>query len=218
MKEIYRTSIHDTIKTIINQFHRKPYNFFNEHEFHQYCYHAFYRKKEFSRQYTTLEGKKTNILHPEYPTLNRFKRKPTSLDPKGVRARYDMAILNPEFIKRTSFEKVRCRDIRLFDLPREYKSKNLLAALEFKFIIRHGTQYEYEIKYDHFKLSNAEEVELKYMLVFTNTIEGEKKKGECYFESIKGDKGIKIIYVAVFKDGDKKKKRIKQYPDKWLDI
>ena len=129
-----------------------------------------------------------------------------------------MAILNPKFIENNSFKKVQCRDIKLFKDPKDFKSKNLIAALEFKFIIRHSLQYEYEIKYDHFKLSNAEEVELKYMLVFTNTVEGEKKKGENYFESLKEDKGIKIIYVAVFMEEDKKKKRIKQYPDYWLNI
>ena len=216
-KVYYQMLIHDTIKTIINQFQRKPGNFFNEHDFHHYCHHVFYRKKDFSRQYSTIGGERTNILHPEYPTLRRFRREGPIVG-KGVRARYDMAILNPEFIESSSFDKVRCRDIRLFDLPREYKSKNLIAALEFKFIIRHAAQFEHEIKYDYFKLSKAEEVELKYMLVFANTIEGEKKEGENYFESLRGDTGIKIIYVAVFGDGDKKKKRIKQYPDNWLNI
>jgi len=215
MKNLYKSLIEDTIKTIINQFHRKPHNFFNEHEFHQYCYHAFYGKKEFSKQYATKDkdGKKTNILHPEYPTLKRFSRKKLKVN-QGVRARYDMAILNPKFIENNSFKKVQCRDIKLFKDPKDFKSKNLIAALEFKFIIHHGAQYEHEIKYDHFKLSNAGEVELKYMLVFANTIEREID----YFKALNRNKGIKIIYVAVFRDGDKKKIRIKQYPDKWLDI
>ena len=156
-------------------------------------------------------------MHPEYPTLKRFSRKKLKVN-QGVRARYDMAILNPKFIENNSFKKVQCRDIKLFKDPKDFKSKNLIAALEFKFIIRHGTQYEYEIKYDHFKLSNAEEVGLKYMLVFTNTIKGEKGEGENYFKSLKGDKGVKIIYVAVFGDEDKKNKRTKQYPYDWLNI
>ena len=217
MKNLYKSLIEDTIKTIINQFHRKPHNFFNEHEFHQYCYHVFYGKKEFSRQYATFDRKKTNILHPEYPTLKRFSRKKLKVN-QGVRARYDMAILNPKFIENNSFKKVQCRDIKLFKDPKDFKSKNLIVALEFKFIIRHSAQYEHEIKYDHFKLSNAGEVELKYMLVFTNAVEGKKKEGENYFKSLKGDKGVKIIYVAVIGDGDKRKIMIKQYPDKWLDI
>ncbi len=214
-KIYYQMLIHDSIKTIINQFQRKPGNFFNEHDFHHYCHHAFYRKKDFSRQYCTIGGERTNILHPEYPTLRRFRREGPIVG-KGVRARYDMAILNPEFIESSSFDKVRCRDIRLFDLPKEYKSKNLLAALEFKFIIRHARQFEHEIKYDYFKLSKAEEVELKYMLVFTNKIERKKKEGENYFKCIKRDKGIKIICVAFSGDGDKKKIRMKQYPYDWL--
>ena len=219
MKDIFKTLIQDSIETIINQFHRKPHNFFNEHEFHQYCYHVFYGKKEFSRQYATKDkdGKRTNILHPEYPTLKRFNRKKLKVN-QGVRARYDMAILNPKFIENNSFKKVQCRNIKLFKDPKDFKSKNLIAALEFKFIIRHSLQYEHEIKYDHFKLSNAEEVELKYMLVFTNTIEGEKEEGENYFKSLKGNKEIKIIYVAVFMEEGKKKKRVKQYPDYWLNI
>lgn len=218
MNENYKKLIHDSIKTIINQFHRKPDNFFNEHEFHQYCYHAFYRKKEFSKQYLTTDGKKTNILHPEYPTLQRFSRKKIGLDPKGVRARYDIAILNPKFIENNELAKVRCRDISLFNKPNDFKSKNLIAAIEFKYIIKHSPNFIREIKFDYIKLKNADEVELKYMLVFTNTIEGEKEEGENYFKSIKGDKEIKIIYVAVFIEEGKKKKRIKQYPDYWLNI
>lgn len=216
-KIYYQMLIHDTIKTIIKQFHRKPHNFLNEHDFHHYCYHAFYRKKDFSRQYSTIGGERTSILHPEYPTLRRFRREGPIVG-KGVRARYDMAILNPEFIESSSFDKVRCRNIRFFDLPKEYKSKNLFAALEFKFIIRHARKLEHEIKYDYFKLSNADEVGLKYMLVFTNTIEGEKGESENYFKCIKRDKGIKIIYVAFIGDGDKRKIRIKQYPYDWLKI
>jgi len=212
VKNLYEPLIHSSIKTIINQFHRKPDNFFNEHEFHQYCYHAFYRKKEFSRQYMTNDGKKTNVLHPEYPTLKRFNRSEPRVDPKGVRARYDMVILNPEFIAKNEFKKVRCRDIGKFDIPREYKSKNIIAAVEFKYIIHHGDQYLHEIEYDHLKLKNAEEVEQKYMLVFTNTINREID----YFKDIKRDKDIKIIYVAVFDENGKKIMRSKQIPKSWM--
>ena len=62
-----------TINTVVTQFKRKPDIFFNEHDFHQYCYHSFYRQKEFSRLYETSDGRRTNMLHPEYPTLKRFR-------------------------------------------------------------------------------------------------------------------------------------------------
>jgi len=202
-----------TIKTIVNQFHRKPDIFFNEHDFHHYCYHSFYRQKEFSKLYETKDGRRTNILHPEYPTLKGFSRKEPKVDPKGVRARYDMAILHPGFIENNEFAKIRCRDISKFK-PKDYRTKNLVAALEFKFIIQHGDQFKHEILYDHLKLRNAEEADMKCMLVFTNTIDREID----YFKGLGLDreKGIKKIYVAVYIERGKKIKRIKQYPKSWL--
>jgi len=214
-KSFYQILINNTIKTIINQFYRKPGIFLNEHDFHHYCYHSFYRQKEFSKLYTTLDGKKTNILHPEYPTLKRFIRKEPRVDDNGVRARYDMAILNPDFVENNEFNKVRCRDISLFDIPKEYTANNLIAVLEFKFIIKHSTIFNHEILYDHLKLKNADEVELKYMLVFTNTIDREID----YFKNLRlhKDKEIKKIYVAVFKKNGEKKRIEKLYPMDWLD-
>ncbi|MCD6517343.1 MAG: hypothetical protein J7L72_08000 [Candidatus Aminicenantes bacterium] len=202
--------IHSTIKTVINQFRRKPDNFFNEHDFHQYCYHVFYRKKEFSKQYETLDEKKTNVLHPEYPTLERFRRKPIGrVDSTGVRARYDMVILNPDLIEKNELETIRCRDISKAETDSE--TKNIFAALEFKFIIRHSLNYLDEIKFDHLKLKHAREVEHKYILVFTNTSE---RKIE-YFEDLRLGNGIKAVYVAPNKLG-RKKLEVKEYPMGWL--
>ena len=213
-QEHLKSLVVKTVKTIVNQFHRKPDIFFNEHDFHHYCYHSFYRQKEFSKLYKTSDGRMTNILHPEYPTLMRFSRKEPKVDPKGVRARNDMAILNPDFIVNNEFEKVRCRDISKFK-SLDYRTKNLVAALEFKYIIQHGDQFKHEILYDHLKLKNAEEADLKCMLVFTNTIDREID----YFKNqgLHIDKEIKKIYVAVYIEKGKKIKRIRQYPERWLD-
>lgn len=203
-----------TVKTIVTQFHRKPDIFYNEHDFHHYCYHSFCRQKEFSKLYKTSDGRMTNILHPEYPTLKRFSRKEPKVDPKGKRARYDMAILNPDLIVNNEFEKVRCRDISKFK-PLDYRTKNLVAAIEFKFIIRHGDQFKHEILYDHLKLKNAKEADLKCILVFMNTID----RGIDYFkdQGLHTDKEIKKIYVAVFNRNGKKKKNEILYPRGWLD-
>ncbi len=202
--------IHSTIKTIINQFRRKPDNFFNEHDFHQYCYHVFYRKKEFSKQYMTKDGRKTNVLHPEYPTLERFRRKPVGrVDSTGVRARYDMVILNPDFIEKNELETIRCRDIE--KVKTDYETKNIFAALEFKFIVRHSLRYIGEIKFDYLKLVHAKEVNHKYILIFTNTL---KRKIE-YFEKLKLSSEIKAVYVAPNKVG-RKKLEVKEYPPGWL--
>ena len=207
--EQYKPLIEKTIKTIINQFHRKPYNFFNEHEFHQYCYHTFYSKKEFSKQFTTSDGKKTNILHPEYPTVKRFDRKKIECFEKdvkqGVRARYDMAILNPAFIQNNQINTIINRNIKFSS----GKQNDLIAAFEFKFITKHDKKFQHEIDYDFSKLSNAPEVNLKYMLVFANTIKNEVD----YFAKIKDFKDVNIIYVVVYEEKNKKKIKIKRYPN-----
>ena len=196
--EQYKDLIEKTIKTIINQFHRKPYNFFNEHEFHQYCYHIFYSKKQFSKQFKTLDGRKTNILHPEYPTVNRFIRKAIKIDPKGKRARYDMAILNPQFIENNKLQTIVNRNIEFTS----GKKGDLIAAIEFKFITKHSKSFQHEIDYDHFKLSNAKEASLKYMLVFSNTVEDEID----YFKSVAKKGGVNIVYVVVY--GEDRKIRV----------
>lgn len=88
----YIVLIQNTIKTIISQFHRKPHNFLNEHDFHHYYHHTFYGKKGFSMQYLTRDGFQKNILHPEYPTSKRFKQKLIAVDLKCTRVRYDITI------------------------------------------------------------------------------------------------------------------------------
>ena len=86
--------------------------------------------------------------------------------------------------------------------------------MEFKFIIKHGEQFKHEILYDHLKLKNAEEADLKCMLVFTNTIDREID----YFkdQGLHKDEEIKKIYVAVFSRNGKKTKKEISYPKGWL--
>ncbi len=208
----YESKIAETIRTVINQFHRKPHNFFNEHEFHNYCYHVFYSKKEFSRQYVTSDGKRTSILHPEYPTLKRFRKKTISVNPKGDRARYDMAILNPDFIEQNTFEKVRNRDISLFTNS-DFTSPNLIAAIEFKFIITHGKQSQDGVSFDILKLRMADEALLKYLLVFSNT----QRREIDYFHDLDASLGIKLAYVCVDEDSGKKRMAEKLIPKGWIE-
>lgn len=189
MKE-YKPLIEATIKTLKNQFRRKPYNFFNEHEFHQYTYHTFYCKKEFSRQYETLDGKKTNILKPEYPSIKRFSRKePKVMEKGGSRAHYDMAILNPEFIQNKNYNTVRNRDIR----HSHDGAENLIAAMEFKYVTKHSKGFHHEVACDLLKLSVADEAWLKYFLFFVNA----PARGEIdYFDGVDVPEGVVIHLIT----------------------
>ncbi len=206
---MYQKLIEQTIKTVVNQFHRKPFIFFNEHGFHQYCYHIFYGKKEFSKLFETEDGKKTNLMHPEYPTIKRFVRKSIKLFDKGTRASYDMVILNPDFIKRNKLVTVVNRNIAEAD----HSDDNLIAAMEFKFITTKSKNFIHELKWDFFKLKKAREVQLKYMLVFSTTKENEKE----IISLIRSfDSSVKVVYARIDKDDSKKRLVVVQNPDGWL--
>jgi hypothetical protein len=122
---------------------------------------------------------------------------------QGVRARYDMAILNPNFIQNNQINTIVNRNIKFSS----GKENDLIAAFEFKFITNHDKKFQHEIDYDFSKLSNAQEVKLKYMLVFANTIKNEID----YFSKIKDKKDVKIIYVIVYEENNKKKIKIKKF-------
>ena len=185
----YKPLIEATIKTLKNQFKRKPYNFFNEHEFHQYTYHTFYSKKEFSKQYTTLDGKKTNILKPEYPSIKRFSRKNLEvLKAGGARAHYDMAILNPEFIQSHEYRTVTNKRFE----HSHRGNDNLIAAMEFKYVTKHSKNFHHEVAYDLLKLSVADEALLKYFLFFVNA----PPEGEIdYFDGVEVPEGVGVEFV-----------------------
>ena len=186
----YKPLIEATIKTLINQFRRKPNNFFNEHEFHQYTYHTFYSKKEFSKQYVTLDGKKTNILKPEYPSIKRFSRKRVEMTHDiGTRAHYDMAILNPEFIQNHDYRTVRNKDIKYAHRGTD----NLIAAMEFKYATKHSKSFHHEVAYDLLKLKEADEALLKYFLFFVNAT----NKEIDYFDGVEIPEGVVVEYVVV---------------------
>jgi hypothetical protein len=199
-----------SIRTIINQFRRKPDNFFNEYDFHHYFYHVFYSKKEFSKQYITGDGKKTIVLHPEYPTLKRFRRKPTPQVDKenGKRARYDMAILKPEFIEKYKYKTIRCRDITKTNSIKN--KENLFAVIEFKYIIRQSRSCIKEIQFDSFKLQHADEAEHKYLLVFSKIHRNEIK----YLEEINLHPSIKAAYI--YPNNGEKRNWVEENPKGWL--
>ena len=73
---------------------------------------------------------------------------------------------------------------------------------------------EHEILYDHLKLKNAEEADLRYMLIFTNTTKNEID----YFRNIELNKDIQIIYVAVYEKDRRKVMKVRQIPENWIKL
>ncbi len=188
--------VEDCLRATAQKFFETPGMFFNEHEFHGYCFHRFYRQPQFTKTYPTSDGVKTILLHPEYPTIERFCRKTVSLDPKGRRARYDLAILNPDFVQANTFKTVANRDIKACSGA----TGSLIAAVEFKYITKHGSHFQHEIAFDMFKLRCAREADRKYFVVFATTRERESD----YFAKVNQANDLTIIYLAVHERNGRK--------------
>lgn len=169
----------------INKFRENPYYFFTESDIHSYFYYALY-SSHFEE--STEDINRIYCVHREYPTNFRYKKqdllndainRPDDLDGNvGSRGHYDIAVLNPEFIKKVNSEKdIINKDISLV-IKREKNNKKfndikeLLFAIEFKYIINNSKKFVNEVKMDNKKLLFAKEyggAEEVVNLVFCNT-------------------------------------------------
>jgi hypothetical protein len=162
-------AIESHIRTLVNRFKGRASNFFTESDIHSYLYLVFYRDKLFSKQYPTADRSvKTILIHREYPTFFRFKKrlpvKPAREPAK--RGHHDLVVLNPSFLAARPLSTVTNQDISA--IPQRPKEKPLLAAFEFKMPrsrIGSGTLEEIEIDFQKLQLSLKWSQSL-YMLIF----------------------------------------------------
>ena len=193
-KEELLKEIDKTLRTVICQFYYYPHLFFNENGLRDYFFAVFYRNKFFSTSnlITTKDGKKTNLVHPEYGSWERV--------PDKWRAWYDMVILNPEFIKNNEYSRVVNKNI---GLNQQFSCNNddLLAVFELKFILSKSNIYKKQLKKDYNSLKNAKEALVKYMVVFSSI-----KDDEDFFSEIQFNDNFRLVYVKVYFDNKNKKK------------
>jgi hypothetical protein len=143
--------------------------FFNEHDFH----HLF-----FCKLYPNFK----HLIHPEYPTRNRFIRNKGDEDSyklgkhsfqpeetnKGVRGHYDFVIFNEKFYNEHKesldrFERLSNKNVNTnIDRTDQY----INFAFEFKYVTSGSKSFVEEIEFDIFKLNEANEVKNKYIIVF----------------------------------------------------
>ncbi len=153
-----------------------------------------------------------NLIHPRYPTRQRFIREKTSdetylfdihcFDPeikKGVRGHYDFAIFNEEFYNKhlgelDQFDRLSNKNV---DTNIDIEDQYIDFAFEFKYITNGSINNVKEIEFDIFKLKEAKEVENKYLIIFIKKIFSDKG-----FDQIikplnklkKKKKGLKFLY------------------------
>lgn len=148
------------IDTLAQNYQKYPDTYFSECELQYELYRLLKSNKKFDLSFDTNSGKSVGIIHPEYPSVNRVKLHKG----KGYRVWFDVAILNPDFIKSNSYQTVLARDERDVKLWGE----NLLAVFEFKFFPKKRKSDIVSVKEDCLKLSLCSEIKNRYVLVFSN--------------------------------------------------
>ncbi len=208
------------INRTINKFREHPYYFFTESDIHSYFYHALYSTKH---EVSTIDKKRIYCIHREYPTNFRYRKKdllnneilkPYDLnDTSGSRGHYDMAVLDPDFIKNVNSEKdIINKNVSLV-IKRAQNNKNfvnskeLLFAIEFKYVINNSKNFVDEVIMDNKKLLFAKDFGGAYEavnLVFCN-VNTTKYTGRIITEVRNADKKILSIFIHSYYEEEKKR-------------
>lgn len=206
------------INSLGEKFIKWPYNFFTESDAHSFLYYYIFRSADSSlkRRYPTLDNSfKTILVHREYPTVFRYKKKEMEISPNGGRGHYDLAILNPQFVEKHSIDTVIAKD---FGKTAISEGEHLLAAVEFKFIHRaldQGTRSE--IKKDAKKLKWAATLEPPqsqnaYLLVFNRYRHEPTLIDDIAYWSENKYPEVKMLYIESVID---KKHKKTFFSDNW---
>lgn len=206
-KAEWEAKIEAKIRTLINHFVRKPLNYFTESDILSYLYLAFYRDKTFSSQFPTAnQNEKIILIHREYPTFFKYDKKipiVPRIESKS-RGHYDFVVLNPEFVKLYPLRVVTNKDYHLF--PNKFEYKPLIAAIEFKYIIRKiDSNMLRNTEIDFQKLQSSIPFSYdRYVLIFNRASPIGKSVKEI--ERMRSENpAVKAVYAEAWYEGDRKK-------------
>jgi len=207
------------INKTINKFRRQPFYFFTESDIHSYFYYALYSS---NHEELTKNDERIYCVHREYPTnfryrkselLNKNYNQPDNLSGQvGKRGNYDMAVLDPDFIKNANSKKdIINKNISLLikrvqNNKNFKKSKELLFAIEFKYVINNSKKFVDEVKMDNKKLLFAIDsggAHKAVNLVFCN-VSSTKYTGRIISEVQSADKEILSIFIHPYCKGGQK--------------
>ncbi len=209
------------IKKTINKFRENPLYFFTESDLHSYFYSSIYS----SKLEVVRNNKRICLIHREYPTNFRYHRKklvqddyrePYPLaDKKGDRGNYDMAVINPEFAKKYSdnindIKHIINKDVSLLEqrVKKDIESvkKELVYAIEFKYVISNSKKFIDEVKADNKKLLFSTRWGAKHAVNLVFCSIKDSKNIEAVREEVKkAPKEIDAFFVQSWYDDDGKK-------------
>jgi len=209
------------IKKTINKFRENPLYFFTESDLHSYFYYSIYS----SKLEVVKNNKRICLIHREYPTNFRYHKKKLIQDDyrdpyplaekKGARGHYDMVIINPEFAKKYSdnindIKHIINKNVSLLKqrVKKDIESvkKELVYAIEFKYVINNSKMFINEVKGDNKKLLFSSRWGAKHSvnLVFCNI--KDRKNIEAVREELKkAPKEIDAFFVQSWYDDSGKK-------------
>ncbi len=180
-EEEIELAVSGAVRKTVNKFRENPYYFFTESDVQSYLYYCLYSSKlECER-----DSKRIFLVHKEYPTNFRYRKNdlrdpkcvsPIPLDQReGDRGNYDFVVLNPQFIQSApSCDDIVNKNVRLLEKRVEkdldLAKKELLFAIEFKYVVKNNKQYIEEVIADNKKLHFSKLLGAKHAmnLVFCN--------------------------------------------------
>lgn len=152
--KLAETCIDDLTKT----FFSTPYLFYTENDLHCYLYKLLSERLEEAGYglYETLDKKCSNLLHKEYPTKKRYRRKLLVEDPRSRgRGHFDLCIWNPEEVSKRLF-----RSRNSEEIDREQQT-----YFAFEFLLVEGTDkstLEHAIDHTIWDMLKLKDNEVKY--------------------------------------------------------
>ena len=182
------------ISDLIKIFSANPYLFYTENDLHCCFYKLLSKRFEDSGfgLYETLDNKRSNLLHKEYPTKKKYRangKKVLEIDPNGTRGHFDLCIWNPEKVCERLFRSKNSNEI-----DREQQT-----CFAFEFLLAEGNGKSsldhafIHTKSDMLKLMDNE-VKYGYILVFAR----DWSYGEKFLKKMKEEKipsNIALVYV-----------------------
>ena len=193
------------IQALSDEFYEHPDEFFNEQDFHH-------------RFYCMMLPEFNNLIHPEYPTQKRFIMDKSddeaytygmhAFDPddphirkKSRRDHYDFAIFNDKFYNKhkdmlEQFDGLSNNNLETnIDINHQY----IEFAIDFKYITNGSISHIKEVEFDIFKLKQAKEVKIKYLIIFIRKIFGDEGFSQIIKPLIKlqeDEKGVEILIFS----------------------
>lgn len=209
-------AVFESLRKTINKFREHPYYFFTESDIQSYLYYCLYSSKfEYVR-----DGKRIFLLHKEYPTNFRYRKKdltnpkckrPIPLDRKeGDRGNYDFVVLNPKFVKSApSCDDVVNKNVKLLEnrikTNLDLVKKELLFAIEFKYVVRNSKKFIDEVVADNKKLQFSKDWGAKYAINLVCCNIDKSHVAEIKKAVMEAPNGVCAVFVQSYYDENDKK-------------